>query len=434
MSCPCKEKLAILGGPKAITLPEGDAFTWPIITKEDEDAVLEVLRRGAMSGTEVTKKFEDDFKKWMGTEFALGYPSGTEALRGAMWACGLGLGDEIICPSITYWASCTPALSMGAAVNFAEIDPKTLCIDPNDIEHRICDKTKAIVVVHYAAYPADMDPIMDIARRHNVMVIEDASHAQGALYKGRKVGTIGDIGAMSIMSGKSLACGEGGILVTNNRLLYERCIAYGHYERTGLPSNYNPADRQITDAELAKFAGLPIGGYKHRMHQLSSAVGRVQLRHYPDRMAVIQKAMNYFWDLLEGVPGLDACRPPKDSNSTKGGWYAAKGLFDSKALGGLTCQKFCEAVTAEGCRCDTGTNFPLHLHELYHTGDVLHTGKPSQLISGRDLRMGPGTLPISESVKSFTFSIPWFKHYYEDLIEQYANAYRKVAEQADQLL
>ena len=151
--------LALFGGPKSVTLDPGNLFTWPIVTAEDEEAVLTVLRRGGMSGTDVTKEFETEFAAWMGTEFALGYPSGTESLRGAMWACGVGLGDEIICPSITYWASAAPAQQLGAAVHFCDIQRDTLCLDPADLEHRIGPRTKAIVVVHYAAHPADMDPI-----------------------------------------------------------------------------------------------------------------------------------------------------------------------------------------------------------------------------------------------------------------------------------
>jgi len=435
MTNACNQKLALFGGPKTITLPPGDIFTWPIITQEDEDAVLDVLRKRAMSGTELTKQFEAEFKAWNGTKYALGYCNGTAALHAALWACGVGPGDEIICPSITYWASAVPALSQGAAVNFADIDPETLCIDPNDIEHRICKRTKAIMVVHYAAYPADMDPIMAIARKHNIKVIEDVSHAQGALYKGRMCDAIGDIGAMSLMSGKSLAIGEASMVVTNDRLLYERCVAFGHYERTGLASNYNVADKQVTDTSLTPFAGLPLGGFKHRMHQMSSACGRVQLKHYPQRMAEIQKAMNYFWDLLEGVPGIGSRRPAKDSGSTKGGWYAAKGRYYPEQLGGLTCERFCQAVTAEGFSTGTGTNKPLHLHNVFHTGDSLNAGKPTMIaFTERDVRQGPGTLPVSENIHLYTFRPPWFFKYNEEIIREYADAFRKVALNADKIL
>jgi dTDP-4-amino-4,6-dideoxygalactose transaminase len=426
------QKLALHGGPKAVVSDPGDLFRWPIVTAEDEEAVLAVLRRGGMSGTEVTKEFEQEFAAWTGMAFALGYPNGTESLRAAMWACGVGAGDEIICPSMTYWASAAPALSLGAAVNFADIDEQSLCLDPADIEHRIGRRTRAIVVVHYAGYPADLDPILEIARRHGLRVIEDVSHAQGSLYKGRLVGTLGDIGAMSLMSGKSLAIGEAGMVITNQRDLYERCIAYGHYERTGAPSNYNPPDQQITDTSLRQFSGVPLGGFKHRMHQLSSAMGRVQLRHYPARIAEIQRAMNRFWDLLDGTPGVHAHRPAQGSGSTMGGWYFARGLYRAEELGGLPCAKFAEAVRAEGVAYATpGANYPLHTHNAFHYADLFRTGKPTMVSwTERDVRQGPGTLPVAERSAQTIVGVPWFKHDRPALIEEYAAAYRKVALQA----
>jgi len=430
-----KPKLALLGGAKTVRKNPGDIFKWPIVTKEDEKAVLDVLRRGAMSGTDITKQFEKEYADWMKMEFALGYCNGTESLRAAMWACGVGAGDEIICPSVTYWASCTAALTLGAAVNFADIDPDTLCIDPKDIEHRIGPRTKAIVVVHYCGYPCDMDPIMKIARKHKVKVIEDVSHAHGGLYKGKMVGTLGDIAAMSMMSGKSFAIGEAGMMVTNDRDLYERCIAYGHYERTGLATNYNPADKSVHNPKLNKFAGVPLGGFKHRMNQTCSAMGRVQLKYYDRRMKEIQDAMNRFWDLLDGVPGIKAHRPPKESKSTMGGWYAAKGLYRAEELGGLSCEKFCEAVKAEGVSaCYPGANFPLHLHPVFHDADIFNMGKPTMISFGqRDVRQGKGTLPVSEKIKEICYGIPWFKKDRPAVIREYAMAFRKVAENADQL-
>jgi len=431
-----KSELALFGGPRSVTVEAGDAFRWPIVTEEDEAAVLEVLRRGAMSGTDVTKQFEQEFAQWMGMQYALGCCNGTASVNAALWACGVGAGDEVICPSVTYWASCTGALWLGASVNFADIDPQTLCIDPADIEHRIGPRTKAIIVVHAYAHPADMDPIMAIARRHGVRVIEDVSHAQGGLYKGRKLGTIGDIAAMSLMSGKSFAIGEAGIIVTNDRDLYERCIAYGHYERTGVATNFNPADPQVTRQDLKLYAGIAMGGQKHRMNQTCAAMGRVQLRHYDERIAEIQRAMNRFWDLLEGVPGIRAHRPPKDSGSTMAGWYAARGLYRSEELGGLSCARFCEAVRAEGVwAVHPGANRPLHLHPLFHTADLFNMGKPTVVAFGqRDVRQGPGSLPVSESIEEIAYGIPWFKKDRPAVIEQHAAALRKVAEHADEIL
>jgi dTDP-4-amino-4,6-dideoxygalactose transaminase len=335
---------------------------------------------------------------------------------------------------MTYWASAAPALQLGAAVNFADIERDSLCIDPKDIEHRIGPRTKAIVVVHYAGHPADMDPILEIARRHRVRVIEDVSHAHGALYKGRTCGTMGDIAAMSTMSGKSFAIGEAGIVVTDNQTLYERCIAYGHYERTGAATRWAGQSEALADPSLKEYAGLPLGGAKHRINQTCSAMGRVQLKHYPRRMREIQDAMNRFWDLLEGVPGIRAHRPPKDSGSTMGGWYAARGLYRAEELGGLPCARFCEAVSAEGAGTGAGANSPLHLHPVFHTADIFRMGKPTMISFGqRDVRQGKGTLPVAESIAQIAYGIPWFKRDRPAVIKPYAAAFRKVAEHAGEL-
>jgi perosamine synthetase len=419
-------KLALLGGSQAVQSDPGDLFDWPIVTPEIEQAVLEVLRAGKMSGTDVTKTLEKEYAAWHGVKYALAHNTGTASLQGAMFGLGIGKGDEIICPSITYWASCLPVYALGGTVVFADIDPHTMCIDPHDIEHRITERTKAIVAVHYAAYPADMDPILEIARRHNIKVIEDPSHAHGALYKGKLVGTMGDVAGFSLMSGKSLACGEGGIMITDDLRIYERALVFGHYAR----------HNEITLEDIAEGIGLPWGGHKYRMHQLTSAVACVQIRNYAEEMAEIDEAMNYFWDLLEGVPGLGDHRP-KDRSTTKGGWYAPHGLYRSNELGGLSITRFSQAVSAEGATCNPGCNKALHLHPVFNTLDIYGQGKPTRIANlpeGVDIRQPPGSLPVAEGIQSRTFYIPWFKHCRPQIIREYAMAFRKVAENYQELL
>ncbi len=418
-------KLAIHGGEKVATSSIAANIKWPIVNRAMEEGVLEVLRDGNMSGTNITKKFEAEFAKWQGSKYALAHSSGTASLQAAFFGVGLGHGDEIICPSITYWASVLPAMSLGATVVYADIDPVTLCLDPADFEKRITPRTKAVVVVHYCAYPAPMDEIMAIARKHNIKVIEDVSHAQGALYKGKMVGTIGDVGAMSLMSGKSFAIGEGGILVTDNQEIYERAILWGHYERGG----------DITLPGLAEYKGLPCGGYKYRMHQLSSVVGLEQLKKYDSECAVIDKAMKYFWDGLKDLP-LDS-HQPADANSTKGGWYACKGIYNAEAFDGLSLKYFIDAVAAEGGQYfAAGCNAALHTHGLFHTMDVYGDGKPTNTANNPDAGAinKEGDFPVAENICNSAFSIPWFKHFDRLLIDEQIAAVRKVCENYKDLL
>ncbi len=420
-------KLALLGGSKTVKHNKPDLFAWPIITKAIEKRVLDVLRRGAMSGTDVTREFEKGFSAWHGMKYALGHNTGTGALNAAMYGLGIGHGDEIICPSVTYWASCIPVFSLGGTVAFADIDPDTLCIDPVDMERRITKRTKAVVVVHYCGMPCDMDAIMKIARRRKIAVIEDASHAHGGLYKGRMVGTFGDVACFSLMSGKSFAVGEAGILLTNNNRIYERAIAFGHYER----------HRELTIPELKATAGYPHGGFKYRMHQLSSAVAVEQLKNYPKQMAEIDKAMNYFWDKLEGIPGIVAHRPKKGSRCTMGGWYSCRGLYRGEELEGLSVGRFCEAVRAEGGIASPGANAAMHLHPFFNTVDVYNQGRPTRIANlpkGVDIREKPGSLPVAEGLQQRIMSIPWFKKYRPAAIREHATAFRKVIENYKDLL
>ena len=433
-----RDRPALLGGTPAVADFTADAalFHWPIVTAEDEAAVVSVMHEGAgLSGTQVTKAFEAEYAAWQGSRYALGVCNGTAGLLAAMWACDVGAGDEVICPSITYWASAAPALMLGATVHFAEVDPASLCVDPDDVEHRVGPRTRAIVAVNYAGHPADYDRLRPIAELHGLKLIEDNSHAQGSRYKGRMCGKLGDIAVASLMGGKSLACGEGGMITTDDPRLYERCVAFGHYERTGVASNYNPIDQQVHDPGLLRFKGLPLGGVKHRMNQLSAAMGRVQLKHYPRRIAEIQRAMNRFWSLLEGVPGL---RPHRidEADSTMGGWYYARGLYIPEELEGLPVGRFCDAVRAEGVpACMPGLNAPLHLHPVFHEADVFRQGRPTAVAFGqRDVRQGPGSLPVTESLASRVLGVPWFKHDDRERIAAYAAAYRKVADHAKLLM
>ncbi len=418
--------LHFTNGTKAEPLARGDCFTrgdelfrWPVVTDGMRQAVLDVLNSFSMSGTAVTDQFETEFARWTGAKYALGFNNGTSALKTAMYAAGLGAGDELICPGITYWASCAQALSLRASVVFADIEEETMCIDPDDIERRITPRTKAVMVVHYIGHPCDMDRIMPVARKHNLKVIEDVSHAQGSLYKGRMCGTLGDVAAMSCMSAKAFAIGEAGMLVTGSQEIYERAVMFGRIEHI----------KDVKDPELLRTAGIPMSGEKYRMHQMSSAVGLELLKDYPARIREIDEAMNYFADAVDQLPGLKVVRTAKGSGSTMGGWYYPACHYRPEELEGLSIGAFTRALTAEGVpHCKPGCNFSLFEHPLFFETDVYGEGHPvNRVPAGMDY-------PVCNRIHERIFSIPWFKHPDKTRIERFIAAYRKVAENYRELL
>jgi dTDP-4-amino-4,6-dideoxygalactose transaminase len=420
-----KSRLALLGGEKAVKSGERDIFHWPIINREIEDKVLDVLRAGSMSGLDVTMEFEEGFARWHGMKYALGHNNGTSALHSAFFGIGIGKGDEIICPAITYWASYLPVLSLGGTVVFADIEPDTLNLDPDDIEKRITGKTKAILMLHYYSRPANVGKIKRIAKKYNLRIVENVAHATGALYKGKLVGTFGDVSAFSFMSGKSFAAGEGGMLLTNEKEIYERAVVFGHMERY----------KDLTIPAMKAAVGIPWGGYKYRMHQLTSAVGVMQLKKYKKEMAEVDKAMNYYWDLLEGLPGIKSLRPPKGSATTMGGWFVPKGLYFAEQLGGLSVTRFAEAVTAEGSPTYTGCQKEGYSHPLLNDIDIYGEGKPTRIVNSTwDVRTNKGALPVAEGIHSRVVSAPFFRRYYPGVIKEHANAVRKVIENYRDLL
>jgi len=422
------EKLALLGGKPVfdgVEVPE-KLFKWPVFKQEDEDAILEVFHDNTMSGNLVTRKFEEEFAAWQQRKYAVACCNGTMSLQTAMWALGLKAGDEVICPTKTYWASCLSAQNLGAAVVFANVDPDTMCLDPDDLERCLSPWTKAIIVVHYYGHPADMDRIMAFAKKHDLKVIEDVSHAQGGMYKGKRLGTFGDIAAMSLMSMKSFSCGELGIMVTDDKAYYDRAVAYLHYER-------NNADN-ITTEGLEEYFHMPLSGMKGRANQLCTAYARVQLKDYDERIKDIRKAVNYFWDLLEGVPGIHAHRVDEKEGSTMAGWYIPHFIYRKEELGGLSIRLFSDAVEAEtGFKSGVGGNLPLHIHPIFQTFDSMGLGKPSRIaFAHRDVRELDKGLERSEKIECG--SLPYFRCYMPEIIELYAKAFRKVAENYEQLL
>lgn len=417
--------LAINGGPKAVTKDPGEIFVHPIIDHRDEKALLDMLHSRQMSSLEPSLALEAQYAKWQGTKYALAHNTGTAALYGAFYGLGVGEGDEVICPTVTYWASAVPVLSLRGSVVFADIEPDTLCIDPEDVRRKITPRTKAIVAVHLAGHPADMDPLMAISEETGVPVIEDVSHAHGALYKGRLTGAISQVSAMSLMTGKALPTAEGGMLCTNDQEIYERAIVFGHYARI---AKY---------CEIEKYramAGLAIGGHKFRMNGFSAAMAQVQLQKYPGVLADKKRSSELWWGLLEDVPGIVA-HFPKWPDSTLGGWYAPRGIYDPEAApGNLPLKAFSRAVRAEGTVCNAGGYHLLHRHPVFNDLCVYGEDLPTSIRHAEhDVRMSDADLPNAVRMYSRVYGIPRFSYFDAEYITQCADAYRKVMEHADEV-
>ena len=416
--------LAINGGERAVTRDPGEIFVHPIIDQRDEKALLDMLHSREMSSIEPSEALEEQYAEWQGTEFALAHNTGTAALYGALYGVGVGEGDEVICPTVTYWASAVPVLSLRGCVVFADIEPDTLCIDPEDVRRKITDRTKAVVAVHLSGHPADMDPLMAVSEETGVPVIEDVSHAHGALYRGRMVGGIGQVSAMSLMTGKALPTSEGGMMCTNDREIYERAIVFGHYGR-------------IAKCEIAKYrqmAGLAIGGHKFRMNGFSAAMARVQLEKFPAILEDKRRSSELWWELLEDVPGI-VPHIPRWEASTLGGWYAPRGIYDpDEAPGNLPLKAFARAANAEGSVCNPGGYHLLHRHPVFNDLSVYGEDSPTCLrYADRDLRMSDEDLPTAARMFSRVYRLPRFSYFDQEYITQCADAYRKVMEHADEV-
>jgi dTDP-4-amino-4,6-dideoxygalactose transaminase len=245
---------------------------------EEENAALDVIRRRWLTMGAVTQELERTWSDFIRVEHALAVSNATEALHLACLALGIGPGDEVIVPSLTFVATANAVLYTNAEVRFADIiGSDDLNISPADIERQITDRTRAIVVVHYGGYACRMPDIMQIARRHGLAVIEDAAHAPGASLGGRALGTWGDVGCFSFFSNKNLATGEGGMLVTNRNDIAEKARLLRSHGMTTLTW-----DRHRGHASTYDVVAL---GYNYRIDEIRSALGLVQLRKLPGNNA-----------------------------------------------------------------------------------------------------------------------------------------------------
>jgi 8-amino-3,8-dideoxy-alpha-D-manno-octulosonate transaminase len=245
------------------------------------------------------KAFEEEFAKYMGTKYALAVTSGTAALDCAVAGLGIGPGDEVIVPAYTWWSDYTCVVHAGALPVFADMD-ESLCLDPEDFARKVTLRTKAVVAVHLLGGPCDMDPILETARKNKIAVLEDAAQCVGGSYRGRKLGSIGDVGIYSFQLNKMISSGEGGAVVTNDPLIYERAARF--HDMGSLRSVFR--DR-LGESKVGDFAGE-----NFRMSELTGAVLGAQLPKLDAIIAGLQRAAKAVYQGIKDLPGIKFRKQP----------------------------------------------------------------------------------------------------------------------------
>ena len=314
-----------MGSPEADRVPSGLKRRWPDIRPEDRAAVAAVLERGVLGGVgapEMTA-LETDWAAFVGRSACLLFNSGTAAIHAALYALGIGPGDEVITTSYTFAGTWQPILQQGAVPVFVDIDPRTFDLDPARIEERITPRTKAIIAVHIGGMPADLDEILAIAERHELHVIEDACQAHGATYHGRQVGSIGVVGCYSLNSSKILSGGEGGLLVADDPEILARA------RRLRTFGEDIPELAKLTGWNFRPYTGYSIG-WNYRHQEMPAALARSQLKRLPEYIAIGQQNASILDEALGGVPGLT---PPYVPNDRTSSYYHYRVRLDPSAMG-----------------------------------------------------------------------------------------------------
>jgi len=345
----------------------------------------QVLHRGGWrsGAAQFVERFEQDFAAYTGSRYALAVNSGTSALQAALVGAGIGPGDEVIVTAGSFVASSMCVLAVNAIPVFADVDPLTFTIDPVDIAGKVTPRTRAIIPVHLFGQLCDMDPIMEVARAHELVVIEDCAQAYGCRYKGRLAGTIGQLGAFSLQQSKHITTGEGGLVITDDRAIYERASMYTNIGFTFIH------DKERKGAPYSHFAV----GENLRMGELAAAVGVAQLRKIEEFNAARRRLRALIEDEIRGVPGLLPAHVPPGSDPV---FFFYPIRYDAGALG-MSKSEFVARVKAEhGVSINAYPPVPNHLEPIYTTGIYKQGYPPGVRWHPDNPPIGPGLLPVLE--------------------------------------
>lgn len=406
---------ALLGGEPAVTeeLPP-----WPLVDAEALAEITRVITQETLCpvGAEGTQgEFERNFAAMHGRKFGLAVNGGTAALMLALHGAGVQPGDEVIASPFTWGASVSCILQNFAIPIFADIDPDTFTLDPKSIEAKITPRTKAIVVVHIFGFPADMTAIMEVANRHHLAVVEDCAQAHLAKHAGRMVGSFGTVGAFSLQASKNLTGGEGGILICDDREVFERAMSMGTHPQ-----------RLVAELELPEFRDkIDSLAFNYRMHSMSAALANSQLKYLEEwTLARNRNARR----LYEDVADLPYVGIPRDLPETERHAYYNVPFTYKPGVLPLSRDEFVQALKAEGVNVGVYVRTPLYLRPRFQNHDYFGRGYPWTL-SHEPIAYREGDCPVAELMAKVEFQVGG--NYYTDepqLMAQIGAAMRKVGE------
>jgi dTDP-4-amino-4,6-dideoxygalactose transaminase len=344
-------QLAILGGPKTRT----KAYpAWPVWDQRDIEAVTEVIKSGRWGGFPYpgprTAELARKFAEMQGGGYAVPMANGTVTMEVACRAAGIGWGDEVIVPAYTFQATAAAPMAAGAIPVIVDVDPNTYCIDPKAIARAITSKTKAIIPVHLGHQMADMDTILQIAGKHNLIVIEDCAHAHGAKWNGKGAGTLGHFGSFSLQSSKTLTTGEGGILLCRTPELAAKAASIIDCGRPHALGG-GPEDDSME---------FQVGG-NYRLSEIAAALALVGLQRFPAQARQREEMAAYMDESLSEINGVRVLE--RDPRHTTRSFYRYMFAIDPEAFG-LEHDVLCAALDAEGVGCWVGYE-AMHHYTLF---------------------------------------------------------------------
>jgi dTDP-4-amino-4,6-dideoxygalactose transaminase len=341
-----KEDLAINGGPKTIN----KEFPWPIYDQTEVDAVTDIVKSGVWANPNCdgqVLEFEKKFAEYCGTKYALSCANGSIALRLALIACGVRPGDEVIIPPYTFIATASIVVEVNCVPVFVDIEPDTYNIDLVAVEKAITPRTKVIIPVHFAGQASNMDALAEIAKKHNLKIIEDACHGHGGEYKGKKLGSIGDAGCFSFQSSKNLTCGEGGMVITNDDNLAAMVDSL----------------RNVGRVKGGQWYEHHYLGCNYRITQLQIALLSEQFNRLEEQTRKRNENGLYLNSLLEKIEGISPLS--RGHGETLHTYHIYIFRYDKKYFNNLPKKEFAAMLAAEGVPSFMGYPEPLYKQPVF---------------------------------------------------------------------